>query len=229
MSEISCQVSLTRTGRRGSGGEQGPDVSTALTKDALPVCPSPAPRTHKHTHTPAPVTVSSHGSRKMQGMEVRADGFQEKRVQGACVSDSPVSRCPVPWCSKVPLVVTAQGTAASLCRWRGVFASLLAGEGSQPRSYCQHGGGSLCLDAWGLTSPVTHSSPASEASGCSLGGQGHGPSWRSSRPGRGSLAGLFLICTCASETEEQTCASCCPSLFTLWEQPPLLERVTVPP
>lgn len=45
----------------------------------------------------------------------------------------------------------------------------------------------------------------------------------------GSLAGLFLICTCASETEKQACASGCPSLFTLWEQPPLLERVTGPP
>lgn len=67
-------------------------------------------------------------------------GFRRRECK-APVSDSPVSRCPVPWCSKVPLVVTAQSTAASLCHWRGVFASLLAGEGSQPRSYCQHEGG----------------------------------------------------------------------------------------
>lgn len=36
----------------------------------------------------------------------------------------------------------------------------------------------------------------------------------------GGLAGLFLICTCASD-RRAGCASRCPALFPRWEQPPL--------
>lgn len=153
MSEISCQVPLTRTGRRGSWGRARPRCQHCFDKGSLPTRPSPAPR-HMNTPTPSPGHSFITWIRKVQGVEVRADGFQEKRTHGACVSDSTVSPC--------PLALTAQSTAASFCHWRGIFASLLAGKGSQPRPCCQHWGGRPVPGCVGAHILRHHSPPASE-------------------------------------------------------------------
>lgn len=82
MCEISCQVFLIwtrRMGSRGGEGEYGPDVSSALKKDALNIYSSPHPPSHVNTHL-APQTAGYNFSTWIQKDEV--DGGQSRWTSG---------------------------------------------------------------------------------------------------------------------------------------------------
>lgn len=164
----------------------------------MPICPSPTPRTHPTPHTPAPRHSVSQGSRQTQGVEGTADGFQEQRAQGPCVSASPVSQCCAPCCSMVPWwsqLPSATGEAS--------LPSFQLAKSPSPSPVASPGVVGLCLDAWKLTSYDTHPLLPLRASGCPPDAQAAVLPAEAAAGPVGGLAGLFLICTCASETEEQ--------------------------
>lgn len=101
-----------------------------------------------------------------------------------CPSAAPPAALRCPWWSQLP---SATGEAS--------LPSFQLAKSPSPSPVASPGVVGLCLDAWKLTSYDTHPLLPLRASGCPRTEAAAGPV--------GGLAGLFLICTCASETEEQ--------------------------